>query len=233
MESATRPLPLARLKWKHPETAEDESFDLYEGIQLTIGRSSTNQICLPHQHVSRQHASIEYRDGMFMLSDMNSANGTFLNDQIVQSPMPLMAGDKIRLYTPELDFVAVLSDDTAHFNIPVTLAPSDDTPGGLAGTPRLIFLSGPQKDETVKLTLDDLKLGRATINHNWEIGIQDSSVSRPHARLTRTEGAWVVYDLGSANGTRVNSVAVNEKGKALSDGDVLTLGQTMIQFRSN
>lgn len=233
MESTTRPLPVARLKWTHPETGEAESFDLHEGVELTIGRAPTNQISLPHQHVSRQHASIEYRDGMFILADLNSANGTFLNDQFVSSPMPLMAGDKIRLYTPELDFVAVLSDDTARYNIPVALVPTDDTPGGLVGTPRLIFLSGPQKDEIVKLTLDDLKLGRATLNHTWEIGIQDSSVSRPHARLARAESAWVVYDLGSANGTRVNSVNVTEKGKVLADGDVLTLGQTMIQFRTN
>jgi hypothetical protein len=31
----------------------------------------------------------------------------------------------------------------------------------------------------------------------------------------------------------VNSVNITEKGKVLSDGDVLTVGQTMIQFRTN
>jgi pSer/pThr/pTyr-binding forkhead associated (FHA) protein len=51
--------------------------------------------------------------------------------------------------------------------------------------------------------------------------------------MTRVDSAWIVYDLGSANGTRVNSVNVTEKGKVLADGDVLTLGQTMIQFRTN
>lgn len=233
MTHDTRPLPIARLKWLHPETGMEEVFDLHEGAQLTIGRAATNGICLPHHHVSRQHASLEYRDGMFVLNDMGSANGTFLNDQLVNTPTPLMAGDRIRLYTPEIEFVAVTSDETSQHRIPITLVPTDETPSAIVGTPRLIFLSGPQKDEIVKLTLDDLKIGRATLNHTWEIGIQDSSVSRPHARLACVSGAWVLYDLGSANGTRVNSVTVTEKGKVLSDGDVLTIGQTMVQFRTN
>lgn len=225
--------PLARLRWIHPETGVEQTYDLHEGAQITIGRASINQISIPQQHVSRQHVSIEYKDGMFMLTDLGSANGTFLNDQQVTEPMPLMAGDKIRLYTPEIDFLAVFDDNgvTQHFT-PQTLIPMPITPSGGVGSPRLIFMSGPQKDEVVKLTLDDLKIGRATLNHTWEIGIQDASVSRPHARLTRVDGAWVVYDLGSANGTRVNNVVVTEKGKVLSDGDVVSLGQTMIQFRN-
>lgn len=225
--------PIARLRWTHPETGADEVFDLHEGAQLTIGRAASNQISVPHQHVSRQHAQIEYRDGMFLISDLGSANGTFLNDELLTQALPLMAGDTIRLYTPEISFVAVTTDETSEHRIPVTLTPSDETPSAMVGTPRLIFLSGPQKDEIVKLTLDDLKIGRATLNHTWEIGIQDSSVSRPHARLARVENAWVLYDLGSANGTRVNSVGITEKGKMLADGDVLTVGQTMIQFRTN
>lgn len=231
--SASGLSPIARLKWKHPETGEDETFDLHEGTQLTIGRAAINQICIPQQHVSRQHASIEFHDGMFVINDMGSANGTFLNDQLVKTPTPLMAGDKIRLYTPELDFVAVTTDDTSENPISVSLLATDETPSAVIGIPRLIFMTGPQKDEIVKLTLDDVKLGRATLNHTWEIGIQDSSVSRPHARIARVDSTWVVYDLGSANGTRVNSVNVTEKGKVLSDGDVLSLGQTMVQFRTN
>ena len=225
--------PIARLRWKHPETGADEAYDLHEGTSLTIGRAAINQICIPQQHVSRQHVSIDYQDGMFMVNDMGSANGTFLNDQLITAPTPLMAGDKIRLYTPEIDFVEVTTDDSTQNAISVSLLPTDETPSSVIGMPRLIFMSGPQKDEIVKLTLDDLKLGRATLNHTWEIGIQDSSVSRPHARIARVNSAWVLYDLGSANGTRVNSINVTEKGKVLSDGDVLSVGQTMIQFRTN
>lgn len=233
MSSESPVSPIARLKWTHPETGADEAFDLHEGSTLTIGRAANNSICVPHQHVSRQHVTIEYQDGMFILRDLGSANGTFLNGDPIREPTPLMAGDVIRLYTPELQFVAVETEQTAQHRIPVALHPTDETPSTIAGVPRLIFMSGPQKDEIVKLTLDDLKLGRATLNHTWEIGIQDSSVSRPHARMTHTNGAWIVYDLGSANGTRVNSVNVTEKGKVLTDGDVLTVGQTMIQFRIN
>lgn len=214
MSDRTQPLPIALLRWHDPETGDEHSTDLYEGARLTIGRAATNEICIPQHHVSRQHAQIEYQDGMFLLTDLGSANGTFLNDQLITTPTPLMAGDRIRLYTPELDFVAITSDETTQNRISNSLAAVNDS--GIIGVPRLIFLSGPQKDDTVILSMEEIRIGRATHNHNWEIGIQDPSVSRPHARLTRIDNAWVVYDLGSSNGTQVNSVKITEKGKVLS-----------------
>lgn len=232
--TVTLPLPLARLKWKNPETGVDEIYDLHEGAQLTVGRSANNEICIPQQHVSRQHISIEYADGMFMLKDLGSANGTFLNDQLIDQPMPLMAGDKIRLYTPEIDFLAAVPDEMTMHQFMPELAPEAELsvpPSPAGGPPRLIFKSGPQKDDVVNLTIDDVKFGRATLNHSWEIGIQDGSVSRPHARLARIKGVWTLYDLGSANGTRVNNENITDEGKALTDGDVLTFGQTFILFR--
>lgn len=76
-------------------------------------------------------------------------------------------------------------------------------------------------------------IGRATINHQWQIGLYDPSVSRPHAKVIRVEDRWMIVDLGSSNGTSVNNTPVNEKGRLLNDGDVIALGATLILFRSN
>jgi pSer/pThr/pTyr-binding forkhead associated (FHA) protein len=43
---------------------------------------------------------------------------------------------------------------------------------------------------------------------------------------------WVIYDLGSANGTLVNNSPLSEKGRELHDGDVVTIGSTVILFRA-
>jgi pSer/pThr/pTyr-binding forkhead associated (FHA) protein len=43
--------------------------------------------------------------------------------------------------------------------------------------------------------------------------------------------AWLVTDLGSTNGTRVNDVDVNASAP-LADGDVLTLGGVRLQVRA-
>jgi DNA-binding NtrC family response regulator len=61
------------------------------------------------------------------------------------------------------------------------------------------------------------------------IEIADSWVSTHHAQLRRVMGRWIVEDLGSRNGTRLNGVAI--KSSALSDGDVLELGHSFLVFR--
>jgi pSer/pThr/pTyr-binding forkhead associated (FHA) protein len=226
-------MTIARLTWTHPETNAPMSYDLSEGSRVTIGRAAANEISIPHVTVSRQHATIEYVDGMFMLSDLGSSNGTFLNDEMLTSPFPLMSGDRIRLFGPEVLFMALMSDEEhSTQQQPVTNLLTNDAGTVVSSSmPYLLFLTGPQKDIHVPLGMHDIRIGRATQNHTWEIGIQDASVSRPHTRIHKVDDAWIVYDLGSSNGTLVNNVRVTEKGKILVDGDVITIGSTMMQFR--
>lgn len=65
-------------------------------------------------------------------------------------------------------------------------------------------------------------LGRAQAA---DVTLSDGSVSAEHARVQRAGRSWVVSDLGSTNGTRLNGAAVPANGQvALAAGDVLTLG---------
>ncbi|MCZ7582244.1 MAG: FHA domain-containing protein [Deltaproteobacteria bacterium] len=52
--------------------------------------------------------------------------------------------------------------------------------------------------------------------------IADHDVSRRHARIVWRQGTHYVYDLGSANGIRVNGAKV--RGVALAPGDLLEIG---------
>jgi pSer/pThr/pTyr-binding forkhead associated (FHA) protein len=88
----------------------------------------------------------------------------------------------------------------------------------------------------IDLAGDAMTIGRATANASWEISLQDRAVSRPHARLEPVPDAdtetWRIVDLGSANGTLVNGAPVDgEAGHILRDGDVMTIGETMLLFR--
>jgi hypothetical protein len=56
-----------------------EDFRLREG-QNVIGSSSGLEVTLNEPTVSSKHASIRYREGVFSLTDLDSTNGTFLND---------------------------------------------------------------------------------------------------------------------------------------------------------
>ena len=65
--------------------------------EMTLGRGTENDLVVPHASVSRAHARIQRRNGMYQLVDLNSTNGTFLNDQPVHGSVPLDPGSEVRL----------------------------------------------------------------------------------------------------------------------------------------
>jgi len=220
---------IAKITWTHPVSGEIQEYVLTEGATASIGRQAGNDICIPEEHVSRQHAVISYRDGLFLLTDSGSANGTFVNDVQLKQASPLSAGDVIRLYVPELRFyAAVTAEEEATASQKGMLITATIS----TGQGKLIVTSGPQEGQTIPLLLSKVTVGRATNKADWEIGLQDPSVSRPHARLERINNNWMVYDLGSSNGTMVNDVVVNEKGHVLRDGDLVVFGKTYVLFRA-
>jgi pSer/pThr/pTyr-binding forkhead associated (FHA) protein len=60
------------------------------------------------------------------------------------------------------------------------------------------------------------------------VPLGDTNVSRRHAEVRRIGEKFVVSDLGSTNGTRVNGVPVREQ--FLSSGDQITIGSTTLVF---
>lgn len=69
-----------------------------------IGRATTNTIVLQDTTISRNHAKIKQEKGEFMLFDLGSANGTYVNDQRVTEPVSLKDGDVIRFGEVEFLF---------------------------------------------------------------------------------------------------------------------------------
>lgn len=64
-----------------------------EGDQLTIGRDSSNEIAINDAEVSRHHARLTFQGGKFVLEDLGSTNGTFVNGQRLSGPRVLKAGE--------------------------------------------------------------------------------------------------------------------------------------------
>jgi hypothetical protein len=61
-----------------------------------------------------------------------------------------------------------------------------------------------------------------------DVALDDPNVSRRHAELRREGGTWIVADLGSTNGVKVNGHRVAES--ALAPGDEITLGLERLTF---
>jgi hypothetical protein len=64
-----------------------------------------------------------------------------------------------------------------------------------------------------------------------DVAISHAEVSRHHAMVFRTNGRAYLMDLGSANGTTVNGVALGTNPIAIAPGDRLTFGPTTFTFR--
>jgi pSer/pThr/pTyr-binding forkhead associated (FHA) protein len=68
-----------------------------EGEQLTIGRDSSNGVAINDAEVSRKHARLTFQGGKFVIDDLGSTNGTFVNGQRLAGPVVLKAGDVVSL----------------------------------------------------------------------------------------------------------------------------------------
>jgi len=73
--------------------------------RLLIGRLHRSDILIEDSSVSREHAAIERKDGRFILEDLKSTNGTFINGESVDVRI-LSHGDKIRVGNTVLQFIA-------------------------------------------------------------------------------------------------------------------------------
>lgn len=228
----THPSPLvAKLTWHDPQTGEARRYVLEAGATVTIGRSPNNHICIAERHVSRQHAAIRCQDGQFVLADLDSANGTYVNDQPVEALRPLTDGDVIRLYVPLLIFSTVVSDGEHAY----AAASGALIRAAAASYPTLTFRSGPRAGDSIPLLAPVVTIGRAARFALWDISLLDQAISRPHAELHReADGTWRLADLGSANGTWLNDTRLESHAPAaLADGDTITLGQTTLLFTAN
>lgn len=96
--------------------------------------------------------------------------------------------------------------------------------------------AGPQASLTVHedgqvrdvpLDRDVVTIGRLP---DCEVVLKDRGASRRHAQVRVKDGGFVLTDLGSTNGTRLNGEVV--QSRPLADGDRITIGTTIIEFRS-
>ena len=83
----------------------EQDVRLENGNAWRLGRSSENQIRVPSELVSRQHALVQLMEnGEYYLFDLGSRNGTFLNGTRVTIPALLNDGDRISLGDFQVSF---------------------------------------------------------------------------------------------------------------------------------
>jgi pSer/pThr/pTyr-binding forkhead associated (FHA) protein len=207
---------------------------------LVIGRRRGNGVELPFADVSDRHARLSRGDQDWLLADLGSANGTYVNG-LRLTPFVVRAlsvGDVVRLATVEMVFEgedrAARGVDGQGVQTESTATLARRLVSDLFGTcrpsevARLVVLDGPACGRELRLEAVGCRyrIGRGT---RCNLAVPDDDLSREHAEFERRWDGVFVRDLNSKNGVSLlGERLVGER--RLSDGDVLRLGQTTFRL---
>ncbi len=229
--------------------------------QYSIGRKEGNTIRLTERNVSREHARIFKKqmngtDGRaaaaasagsaalahanpglggerptFILEDLTSYNGVFVNGLRISHAQDLTHGDLVQIG----DYRIVLQDEML---IDVAVGTASDAKQTLPNAPharaaslldrpnRLVMLAGPTPGAEFPLDRERMTVGRA---EDASISINHNSVSRLHCEVHALgDGRFEIVDKGSSNGVRVNSAELRRG--IVEPGDVIELGDVKFKF---
>jgi signal transduction histidine kinase len=132
-----------------PATKTSKSIPLAGG-KTTVGRAPSNTIQLTQGGVSRTHAVISCKNGQFVLKDLNSRNGTFVNNKRINQAV-LQHSDKI-LFGKRGFMFSIEADDAE-------ISPPDTDITAIFG-------------DTVTISKEDLELSKL-LSHNAETAINN------------------------------------------------------------
>ncbi len=171
--------------------------------QFSIGRDATNHLSIDDATVDPRHASLVHRGDQFLLKDLGSHHGTFVNGTRI-TQKSIACGDTLQFGNVWLEVIdPFLSDD----DTPVWALIADSS-----------WLTGQEFPLRVGLEQPPVVLGRS---NDCDIVIPGTHLSRRHAEISLNESGLQIRDLESANGTFVNDRKI--KGSRLKPGDRLRL----------
>ena len=210
----------------------EQEFELAKK-SISLGRALTNDIVLEDVRVSRSHAQLEYGPQGVLLVDLGSSNGTRLNGALIERAT-LKPGDTISLGSQQLKYtVDAPSEDVGLTVIDTQLQlnqtiDSEYLPVVINETssPSLVVFTD---EKTWRIDLKDLDQATIGRDESCAVFIEAHNVSRRHAEVQRRGETFLLKDLGSMNGTRVNGEQVDQH--ILQDGEVIQIGPAQIVFK--
>lgn len=72
-----------------------ERREVFERPEVSVGRVQGNDLMLPKGNVSKRHARLIFRDARFIVTDLNSTNGTYVNRRRISQATIVREGDRI------------------------------------------------------------------------------------------------------------------------------------------
>jgi len=180
--------------------------------RVVIGRGPEADLHIPEtlRFVSGQQAEVLRKEAGFVIRDLNSANGTLLNNQRLQPD---------RYYPLGNESIVRIGDDEYGISVGFTFYNPVEQAGRLDG---FLQSAPPTQIATTKQVL----IGRL---QNCDLLLDNPEVSRRHAIVRQFGEEYHLEDLGSRNGTYVNDQPV--KRVALHDGDMIRISKYLLVFQ--
>lgn len=193
---------------------------------ISIGRAKDNDIVIENLSVSRSHARIRRQGRSYILTDLNSANGTFVNNVRI-TKTEIFDGDVITIGKHRIEFIdKELSDSdliVEALGAERTMVINRSTPVGV-----LCFTEGRLKGKTYQLTKPETTIGKSP--QNDIVIAEDWFLAKKQAVIVRRGQDYELRDLGTLRKTRVNGRAVSGTHK-LAEGDILEFGSEKCLFK--
>jgi ABC-type multidrug transport system ATPase subunit/pSer/pThr/pTyr-binding forkhead associated (FHA) protein/ABC-type multidrug transport system permease subunit len=191
-----------------------------EFSSLLIGRAAEADLFLNDTGVSRRHCRIFRRVDLIMIEDLESRAGTFLNGKRVSKPVGLRDCDEIGIGG------VVLRVHIEGKNTEDRAAPTPALDKKVIPIEPSIEASKAVTNLVIPLGREPLILGRAPF---CSMRLDHPAVSRRHVKIQLMDGAFVVCDLSSMNGTFLNGKLLREP-RPLARGDSLKVGPYNLIF---
>ena len=234
-------MPNLTLKFKDT-TLED--YRLQKGNSLTIGRRKNNDVVIENLAVSGHHAKIDSVADGFVVVDLQSKNGSFVNEQLINSHW-LKSGDVISIGKHSLVFSysedevmpadgsdemekTMVIDTSQHRNMmkknnpkvpkPLAKGHKNEIVGGLT------YLAGGSGK--IKLNGKITKLGK---HRTSDIVVKGLFVGRTSVTISRRPDGFYLSFVGGLSKPKLNEKIVKQSA-ILNDLDIIDIGATKLQF---
>jgi pSer/pThr/pTyr-binding forkhead associated (FHA) protein len=195
--------------------------------EYSIGRAEDNTVRLTERNISRHHAKLSKNGSGWLLLDLNSYNGCFINGARVSESQRIDHGDLVQLG----DYRLEVSDEgtSAAAGVGARAATVPAVPRGqslLSQPDRLVMVVGPTPGAEFALLGERQVIGRG---EECDVSINHSSVSRIHAEIHALGGGrYEIIDRESANGVRINGAEL--KRSLIDARDAIELGDVVLKF---
>jgi len=201
--------------------------------EVIIGRDPNVDLAIASPAISRRHARLMREGDGYVLEDLGSSNGTYVNDQKLTGRHLLKVGDQIRLGRavslvyeaprPATSPKAVLHSVSAV--APGTMQTMiGEEPAGSeidAGPPQLIIAIAGENPRTHTLTRQSMTIGRVEGN---DIVVPSPIVSRQHVRLEKLDGGYQAVISPEAKNPLLFEGRPLDGPRLLHHGDILRIG---------